>query len=60
MTRTVATVTISAIVLTIVVAFLTGVIGIYSAQNTGVTFGDYGIELVGPAGPGFFHCDGQC
>jgi hypothetical protein len=59
MTRTVATASISAIVLSvaIAVAFLSGYAGWYHAMNTGVYVGSYGFEISGTYGPGFFHCD---
>jgi hypothetical protein len=49
---------VAAVVLTVavLVAFLSGWTGTYNAENTGVWFGGYGLELSGPDGIGVFHC----
>lgn len=40
---------------------LTFVSHVYDAPgNAGIVVGSIGLEVRGPDGPGFFHCDGQC
>ncbi len=58
MTKTTITLAATALLaLVVTFALVTGYAGWYHAVNTGVYVGAYGFELVGPDGPGFFHCD---